>query len=407
MKSTSQKMRFLALGLSLLPAIAMAHQAPPPAPTPDVSGLLNEHVIGPVVHTAARDQGDAGFCWAYSFSGLIESEALKQGKAITLSPEYLALNHIPYMIQSLYPLFETADSSVIFGGLLKHLIGKMFDPEGSLSLTETLTELGEIGVVPESVYNYKFPFATGPNGKLQEIHPTLQEKLEAFTKTNLLNKSKLNYYKSNPDALRQDLAKAIGVSVPKPTDTFTYDGQSYTALTFMKNYLGYDPKNYQEVVIMDGKYAPDPLVATPTDKTQQPVTGYSHAQALETIRAAVKDNVAVPIAFLVYEDQKQAEKSGVFTPKNCLNNSCTKIAGGHSVLITGLKDDVQSSSDPIDALIIKNSWGDIALGDMGQTVGDDSQKGFFLITQDYLTQAEKQPKQSGWSFAVPKQYLKK
>ena len=226
MEKTQLRVSAFLLGLSLLPSMAHAmstsRKMPPP---PDVSGLESEHAIGPATHSSARDQGDAGFCWAYSFSGLIEGEALKQGKSVTLSPEYLALSHIPYMIQSMYPMFDQADSGGLLNWILKAIIGNMFDPEGSVSLTESLDDLSNIGVVPETVFDYKFSFIKGDDGKLHEQHPTLQEKLEAFTKQNLLKRDKLEEYEANPDELREDIDAAIGVNLPKPTDSFTYEGQ--------------------------------------------------------------------------------------------------------------------------------------------------------------------------------------
>lgn len=69
------------LSLITLPGMAHAMGKKPAQPNPDVSGLEAEHTVGPATHTAARDQGDAGFCWAYATSGLIEGEAQRQGKA--------------------------------------------------------------------------------------------------------------------------------------------------------------------------------------------------------------------------------------------------------------------------------------------------------------------------------------
>ena len=171
----------------------------------------------------------------------------------------------------------------------------------------------------------------------------------------------------------------------------------------MTDYLGFNPKDYQEVAILNGQYD--------SNYANKPVTTYTHDEALEIIRSAIQDNVQVPVAFLVYEDQKQAEASGVFTPANCNNDSCSHSVGGHAVLAVGLKDNNTQASDPTDAIIVKNSWGvDIGLDDEGHIPAASSispdPKGFFLITPDYLTQAENQQNQNGWSFVVPKKYLK-
>jgi C1A family cysteine protease len=108
---------------------------------------------------------------------------------------------------------------------------------------------------------------------------------------------------------------------------------------------------------------------------------------------------------MVYEDQASAEKSGVFSPDNCQNGKCTKTAGGHAVLITGLKNNPSASGDPIDALIIKNSWGNIGLDDKGQTTANAADRGYFLITPPYLSLVEDQASSNGWSILVQKKFL--
>ena len=141
------------------------------------------------------------------------------------------------------------------------------------------------------------------------------------------------------------------------------------------------------------------LSAIQLANTPEPLTNIAQEDALQLIKASISDQTAVPVAFMVYEDQKSAQKSGVFSTANCVNNTCSKVAGGHAVLITGLKDN-------LDALIIKNSWGSIGLDDQGQATQVAADQGFFLIKPDYLSLAENAGG-NGWSFLLKKSYLRK
>ncbi|MDR3606758.1 MAG: C1 family peptidase [Oligoflexia bacterium] len=387
---------FLAAALPTHPALAMGKAPPPPASYDNT--LMAEQTVGPVVHSAVEDQGDVGFCWAYSLSGLMEAESLKRGTKVTLSPEYLALNHMYYMINTYLPLFAQVDQAGSLGWLLKWIVEEIFNPQGNVNLTMALRELAITGTMPESAFQYKFPFAVDAQGKRHEIHPTLQERLQTFTSKNLFDKNKVAAYQANPELLRTELFNALGVTVPQPADSFTYEGASYTPMTFMSTYLAFNPGNYEEVAVLSGKYN--------SVTSDNPVLGYTHDQAMRIIESALRDGVSVPIAFLIYSDQLTAEQTGVFTPQDCDGDSCKTLEGGHAVLAIGLKETSQQSPDPIDALIIKNSWGTVGLDDHGEVTQDPAQRGFFLVSSDYLREAENQPKTNGWSFVVPKTYLR-
>lgn len=410
------------IGLALLSSIAALAASPaahalgkappaPPAPTPNYSALLSESVLGPVAHTAPRDQGDAGFCWAYSLTGYMEGEALKAGKHVQLSPEYVALNHIPKVLYDLLPkIAEFNKQGLLMRFLIDALVLPRISPEGASSYSEGLGDLDRYGVMPETAYNFKYPTKKDSDGNPVASHPTLAERIILFTETHLTLNSKVEYYIAHPNEFREDVYDAIGSHPPGPSTTFVYEGKTYTPLTFMKEYVGFNPSDYQEVAVADKNFqaaqGSDGAAASDADSTPpsqfKPVTWYSDDQAYETIKKVIQDQTAVPITYMIFEDQRSAQKSGVFSPDNCVNSSCQMLAGGHAVLATGLKVSANAS---VDAFIVKNSWDLIGLDDSGQSTADPSKKGFFLITRGYMTQAEHIKGSNGWSFLVQKKYL--
>ncbi|MGZ3670177.1 MAG: hypothetical protein ACXWR4_09750 [Bdellovibrionota bacterium] len=395
----------LALVALLLSPLARAGQEPAN------SALLGERTLGPVPHIAARDQGDVGFCWAYALSGFMEGEALKKNKHVVLSPEYLALNHMPSLMYQFLPIFQYIDAKGFFARLLLDIILlPSISPQGSTSFSEGLSDLDAIGMVPETFFKQKFPMGKDSNGKPVEIHPTLQEKITSFVYAKLTRSDWVKNYEHNPEAFRKDFFDAIGIHPPKPTDTFVYEGQSYTPITFMKNYLEFNTADYEEVVVAKGQYQSlwDKLAAGGMDMSAippmnmpKPLTGLDQRTVLDIARAVLQDQTAVPVTYMVYEDQKAAEASGVFSPANCQNGQCAKVVGGHAVLMTGLKE---NSSGAVDAIVIKNSWGNIGLDAQGASL-KAADRGFFLISDGYLTQAEQQANANGWSILAPKRFL--
>jgi hypothetical protein len=399
---------------ALLSFTPVSH-ADPLAAAPAYNHLEALQTLGPVMHSPVRDQADVGFCWSYSLSGYLEGEALKKGKKVTLSPEYLALNHLPNLMYEFLPLFETVDDAGFFTRLLvRVLVAPLISPEGSVSFSESLYDVGSIGMVPETFFAQKFPFGKGLFGQKVEIHPTLQERITKFVRAKLFTKANVQFYEKNPEAFRKDFFDGIGIHPPKPTDTFTYEGKSYTPISFMRDYLEFNPEDYQEIAVMKGEYKslPDKLAEGGLDMSAmakqswpKPLSGYSQAEALAVMQKALADNTSVPVTFLVLEDQKLAEQNGVFSNANCVGGACKKSVGGHAVLATGMKIDASAAGAPVSAVVIKNSWGDIGLNDQGQVSAAAGSKGFFLIARDYFTSTETISPDNGWSILVNKRYL--
>jgi hypothetical protein len=393
------------------------------ATAPDNSEIFAEPSLGPAVYTPVRDQGAAGFCWAYSMTGFVESEALKNKISVTLSPEYLALNHMANLLESFIPLFDSVSNS-IFGirFLLDHFLLTKISTEGAFTLSESLEDLNVIGAVPESIFSYKEAFITNAQGQPVAPSPSLDQKSTQFISDHMANPVKVSFYRANIAHMKEEFFQALGVRPPMPTDTFTYEGKTYTPVSFLRDYLKFDASNYQEVAVSDHDYDdflddaiyafnPDAEKALPA-KQYVPLMMKDGDLALSLLQKVVSDNESVPVNFVIYEDQKMAESTGVFSSQDCTADSCQSLESGHSVLLVGLKmdqDPTKSKEAVASALIVKNSWGPkIGLTDKGvddPLARSQGAAGFFIIKKDYLEQAETEKNSNGWSFLVPKKYL--
>ena len=338
----------------------------------------SEAAWGTVAHSPVRDQGEAGICWSYSTTGLIEAEALKRGVRVTLSPEYLAFYKIYNDLNRELPVLEVMSLSTGAERLAaKAMIKTILHPQtGIYHLSEALSEIENLGVVPEQVFAHKFSFGLTGH-QLVRVHPDLDEQLEDFVENKLLNPSQVLFYEDNNQAFFEDFSKVYGAQPPGPNDPFVYDGKTYTAKTFLSEYLGFVPGDYQEFR----------------------VNLINHAQAMETIVSALRAGVSVPLDFPTYEDIHIASQSGVFDPANCWFGFCHNHEGGHSVLVVGAE--LESEGGDEGTLLVKNSWGNQGFNDEGGTSGS---LGFYKIKIGYLKQSELL---FGWSFVVPASFIEK
>ncbi len=314
----------------------------------------------PVTHSPIQDQGYVGYCWSYATMGMMEGEALKHGKHVVLSPEYVGFYHMFDEMKANWETYRTfarkKPPKKLFGklvqGIAKTIVSSLFKPsEGAASLIDALTVAKEVGVVPETAFKFKI-------GKDQQ---GLENRIGRFIADKLLLKPQLDAYEKNQDQLFEDFATAYGARPPKITDTFTYEGQSYTPKTFMTNYVQFNPDGYKQF-----KVGPD-----------------NHDQMIRAMKQSLAANKSVEIGFIIYEDFETAKKSGRFDEKNCKNNLCTSPVGGHAILAVNTIED-NSGREPMAGVVIKNSWGLQGLDDNGAATAESSAKGFNVITNGYF-----------------------
>ncbi|MBC7691965.1 MAG: hypothetical protein H7222_09355 [Methylotenera sp.] len=338
-----------------------------------------------VPHTSAKDQGGVGFCWSYSLSAMIESEAMKQGKAVELSEEYVGFYSMYDTLEKNLPeiLKQAGDRPArTIGEWIRHnwIIGLLLSPrEGAPNLAEPLEIIKKYGMLPQGAYTFK----------ISKDDPRLEKRVRKFVKSHLSVKSDVIAYQKNLPKLFADFSEAFGQAAPLPTDTFTVEGRTYNATTYLRDYLNFNPDDYAEITV---------------NRREQ-------TQTLQAVQRALNDHSAVELGFTVMgENRKTAIASGHFEASSCPNSLCRTVAGGHAVLIINLETAAPGAKDPLQALIIKNSWGTIGLDENGQPTASASRRGYFTISPDYLdmpwaSSLVKTTSRGVWSVLLNKKYL--
>jgi len=349
-----------------------------------------------VPHSPARDQKSIGFCWAYTLTGLIEGERLREGTSpvVHVSGEYIGFYHMYFQIKNHIGWFRTLIKRMKDGGV-QHPDGSVedayeriyvrnhfFTPDEANEESRALVELSLVGAVPQSVYSQTWN---------DDQEAKLAARLKKFIKENLFDEGKLDIYdQGGPDTINETLLKefstAFGSKPPRPTDTFDYRGQTYTPTQFLSRYLAFNPDNYVEVT----------------------ATKSTHARDLSLVHELLQKGISVPVGFTVFKDKNSKGQAvdddltdtGLFTSSDCPNGHCTKEDAGHEVLAVNW---LENASGAMTGLIVKNSWGKTGFNDKGKntlTVGD---KGFYIIDSDYLLNSITGSKDP-WTFVVPAQY---
>ncbi|MCM0607358.1 MAG: hypothetical protein KA715_14810 [Xanthomonadaceae bacterium] len=313
----------------------------------------------PVPHTNPRDQGYVGFCWSYTLMGLMEGEALKSGKTITLSPEYVGFYHMYDGFLKGMPTFKALARKKLpttgFGKKVWEPVRKMIleqalgflqqtPSEGSPGMQAPFDYAAKYGIVPESIFETK----------ISKERANMEKRIINYFSEKLQLKDTVADYEAHPEKLLAEFAIAFGATPPKPNDKFVYEGKEYTPLTFAKDYLNFDSSEYKEVI----------------------VTRSNQTSVYPKIQKSLADGNAVPMGFIIFGDTfEKTKQTGVFDSTACPNGTCEKISGGHAVLIV---------NEVYNGVIIKNSWGQTGHDVMGQASGDKSQYGFYTVTQSYL-----------------------
>jgi hypothetical protein len=384
------KKKFLRWCLVLFAKSVLFQAAPAfPASTPEKTDFRAKQDA--VTHTSTQNQGQSGFCWAYALSGFMEGEAKKNHQSVILSPEYLGFYHMVFQLQKHLDWFQSqtrkikgrssaeVDSTAQDAYERIYVRDRFFQPDEGGDELQAIHELEVSGIVPQKSFRFKLP--TGAQER------NFKDSIKNFIKTNMFDEEKLAMYqKLDDDGLNETLftalSKALTLSPLKPSESFDFEGKSYTPKTFMADYLHFEPEAYKQVSANPRKVP----------------------NALNLIREVMKKNIAVPIGFTVFEDQapgfnedasELAAESGDFSTRFCPNGKCTKVEGGHEVLGVNWTED---SSGNVNSIIVKNSWGRVGgRDDRGVETHGQSETGFFVLEADYFKDS------NVWNFIVPKE----
>jgi hypothetical protein len=292
--------------------------------------------------TPVKDQQGVGFCWSYAMSGMLESEAFRDGVALDLSEEYLGFYH---MFITTYYALKNKDPDMVSEGT---------------GLDEPIELVAAMGIVPESVFSHKFAEAG------------LEKALIARVKVILADEAKTAELLADEDALFQEIGAVFGARPPMPDESFAFEGKSYTPVSFAKERLGFNKDNYTVVSLSLNRFD----------------------EAIEYVKTSLMNGYTVPIGIPVYAKTPQ---SGAFDLGQCKSTGC-KSEGGHAMLVVDFATqggrfgdmsavDARAVYDkPLTGLMVKNSWGlDNGLTQDATKPADKLSGGFYTITREYLT----------------------
>lgn len=372
------------------------------------SRLLGETALEESVkHTPPRNQRSAEICWAYAECGLVEGEHFRRtGESVHLSPEYSSFYHLYFQLKHRLPYFRklarklgdipegerreklrsAVDDAYI---LVKPDTGrgkalKVRVPDEGSDETAAFGEANLAGFVPIGAFDEPVKTDAQEGG--------IERSTKDFILKYMLDPESLDRFEGTDDdgintalfdALRKSMRRRLRLNPPRPNDTFTYRGKTYTPLTFMKQRLEFDPGSWRGLK----------------------ATRETADLALEAIAEALKRGYAVPIGFVVFDDaigtagqsaMLVAEKTGVFSPGVCPGGDCTKSAGGHVVLAVNF----MKRGKQLTGFVAKNSWGLGGLDANARKTATRSQTGFYVLTRDYLALSLKK---SSWDFVLPEE----
>jgi aminopeptidase C len=376
---------YLAVAMTISPALAEKRK-PKPDQASDAAAAETDFTArqDAVTHTPVRNQGSAGFCWAYTLAAFIEGEAKKKNIDAVISPEYLGVYHMYLQLQKHLSWFENhshgkqedLDATAEEATKRVYIQPHFFQPDEGSDEESALQEIEISGVVPQEAFDFKL----GTDRR----EDSFENSIKNFIKTNMFSEKNLASYKQiGPNGINDELfdalSSALGIHPPKPDQTFNVEGRNLTPKTYLTEFLKFDPNDYVERAFSLNGQA-----------------------GLNLIRDAMKKNFAVPIGFNVFDDkngsndaQLEAERVGDFSTRFCPNGKCTQVDGGHEVLGINWTED---SNGNVTSIIVKNSWGNGGgRNDRGQKVRDGSDTGYYILEADYLEESSPY-----WTILVPK-----
>jgi len=169
--------------------------------------------------TAVKDQNSSGTCWSYATLSFLESELIRMGKPMMDLSEMFVVWHC---------YDRKSDKYVRMQG------NTNFGPGGAFH--DAAWVIKNFGMMPEKAFNGL------TIGEEKPVHGEMDEVLKNYVDGVIKNKNK----KLTPvwdEAFRAILNNYLG----KIPESFTYEGVSYTPLSFARNYMGINPDDYVEI----------------------------------------------------------------------------------------------------------------------------------------------------------------
>jgi hypothetical protein len=324
-----------------------------------------------IPQTAIKAQNKIGFCWAYATTGFLESLLLKKsGQAVDLSEEAIGFYRMAEELKALsltYSAAELADGKMVAEKTFEGLEGwdltfnPVYNPQ--FPARNALQLVHDYGVVPESVWSYKF---------------LSQDQTEAFF-TYVFTKFAALMQANGQEHVTMDMIFDLLASPEaygsRPPASFTYvlpNGQqsTMTAQEFAANVIGFSPDDYTYMI-------PDQQI------------GYD--KLVTAVKETLARGIDVPLSFNIYEGSENRWDAS-FSAKT-LDPSDLELDGGHAVLVTdfvnkngqpgalptaALSAEMSKPASELDFVVIKNSWDTSVQSPLLRLPG------YFTMDQGYL-----------------------
>ena len=243
----------MAMALAISPAFA--NKKPNPTEPNEADFRANQDAV---THSSVQNQGHVGFCWAYTLAGFMEGEAKKENIGVVVSPEYLGFYHMYFQLQKHLSWFSNQahhikqsdmDAAVDDAYNRIYVQNRFFTPNEGNDEKTALQELEVSGAVPQEVFDFKLGSGTKETD--------FENSIKSFIKTNMFSDKTLETFKAADsngisETLYDAFSKALHISPPKPSDSFTFQGHSFTPKTFVADYLKFDPSAYVELPASHG-----------------------------------------------------------------------------------------------------------------------------------------------------------
>ncbi|HMN04563.1 MAG TPA: C1 family peptidase [Flavobacteriales bacterium] len=321
--------------------------------------------------TAVQNQASSGTCWSYAANSFIESEMLKNG-----GPEI----HLSKIYTARKSYEEKAETYVRMHGSIGY--GDGGEPHDVINMYR------KYGAIPEELYT-GLNYGTSKN-QFGEMQAVLKGMLEAIVKAP--NRGKLT------PVWKKAFSNVLDAYLGPVPETFTYQGKSYTPMSFAKDVVKINPDDYYEFVsVTDKPYWEKTMMMVPDNWALELAWNIPMEDMIRVIDNALHNGYTVAwggdvsepsfswkngIAWIPEtpaEDLTREQKADLFsgpkpemkiTPEmrqEAFDNYTTQ--DDHGMQITGIAKDQAGN----EWYIVKNSWGT-----------DNDHDGYIYMTKNYV-----------------------
>ncbi|MFA3783131.1 C1 family peptidase [Melioribacteraceae bacterium 4301-Me] len=307
-------------------------------------------------HSTPENQGNTGTCWSFSTTSFFESEVYRlTKKKVKLSPMYTA--YWEYIEKAKRFVDERGNSE--FG-------------EGSEA--NAVTRIwSQYGIVPEEVYNGMLPGQKVYNHS--KMFQEMKDYLESVKNNNAWNEKEV------VETIKSILNHYMG----EPPKSFTVEGQTYTPLEYLNNYLKLNLSDYVCILSLMEKPFGEQVEYPVPDNWWHSKEYYNVPldTFMKIIKYAIRNGFTLAIGGDVSEPGKNADLE-IFVvptfdiPSEYIDDSSREFrfsngttTDDHGIHLIGYKE----GKDGKDWYLIKDS---------GSSAFDGPHKGYYFFSDDYV-----------------------